>query len=163
MNDNSDSSDTRGPAAPDRMRPVSRWVVAAPSIALVLGTLLGGVLVWLATRDTDPKIEDERNGTPGSSLSPGTAVVVPDACLQAAESVREATELIRGGLDDIRAFRAEEIIDLLNDLEDLDNQARAQAQTCAEVQVTDAPFSSPTSPTQAPTAPPESPVEPPSS
>lgn len=177
MSDNGDPSenpDTRDPVTPGGSggpRPLSRWVVAAPSIALVLGMLLGGSLIWVTTNDTSPNAEDERDDDPDSRPSPGTAVVVPDACLEAAETVREATELIRSGLDDIRAFRAEELIDLLNDLEDLDSEARAQAQTCSEVQVTDAPLSSPTAPTapttepstQVPTDPSASPVESPSS
>ncbi len=170
MNPNDEGSDAGDPVG---SRPLSRWVIAAPSIALVVGMLLGGALIWVTTHNTGPGAEDSRD-EPEASPSPGTAVVVPNACLQAADSVREATELMRGGLDDIRAFRAERIIELLDDLEDLDNQARAQAQTCADVHITDAPHSSPADPTipttpasesstQVPFTPSDSPVEPPSS
>lgn len=155
MNDNDKPPETRETPVrhPGAMRPVSRWVVAAPSIALVLGILLGGSLVWLTTNDSSPITGDEQDeDTSESSPSPATAVVVPDACLEAADSVREATELLRAGLDDVRSFRAEALIDLLNDLEDLDRQARAQAETCSEVQITDAPLSSPTAPTTDPSA-----------
>jgi|GEM_PF-4914294 len=156
---NSKGEPTETSAGRGRPRPVSRWVVAAPSITLVLGMLLGGSLVWLTTNNGDgPEAGDEPTDTTDSPPEPGTAVVVPDACLEAAESVREATELIRDGVDDVRAFRAEAIIDMLNDLEDLDAQARAQAETCAEVEVTDAPLTSPLTspPTSEPTSEPTS-------
>lgn len=149
MSGNGDTSQTSptpdtGTGVPARARPVSRWVVAAPSITLVLGLLLGGSLTWVATRTTGPEADEDRDEPSNSTPSPGTAVVVPDACLEAAASVRQAIDLIRAGVDDIRAFRAQEILDLLNELEDLDRQASAQAETCSEVQVTDAPLSSPT-------------------
>lgn len=150
-------SDPKGPTSSEttgapRSGPLSRWVVVAPAIALLVGLVLGGLVVGVASNDSDSDDVDDAVPTPTASTSaPGTAVVVPDACLQSAETVAEATNLIRNGVGAIRDFRPEEILDLLNELEDLDAQAREQAAMCADVEITDAPL--PSSPSSAPSSP----------
>lgn len=144
---------TAGANPPDGPRPLSRWVVALPAIALVVGIALGALVVGVATDNPDtPDRADEP--TPSASESgDSTAIIVPDACRQAAASVAEATNLLRDAVSDIRNFRAEEILSLLNQLEDLDTQAREQAALCTDIEVTPAPSSeSPTAPEESPSA-----------
>ncbi|MDQ3484475.1 MAG: hypothetical protein M3445_03560 [Actinomycetota bacterium] len=141
-----------------RSGPLSRWVVAAPAIALLVGLVLGGLVVGVASTESDSDSADDTVPSPSASTSaPGTSVVVPDSCLQSAETVAEATALIRNGVGAIRDFRPEEILDLLDELEDLDAQAREQAAMCADVEIADVPLPSgstavPSSPTASPTA-----------
>lgn len=139
-------------------RPLSRWVVALPAIALVVGIALGALVVGVATDNGDDTPDRDDEPTPSAAASEdSTAVIVPDACRQAAASVAEATNLIRDAVSDIRNFRAEEILDLLDQLEDLDNQARDQAALCSDIEVTAVP-----SPGGSPSAPEESPSAAPS-
>lgn len=132
-------------------RTLSRWVVVMPAVALVVGLVLGGLVVSVAQEDAetaDRAASPSPSPTASSSEGSGTAVIAPDSCLAAAETVRQATEVIRAGVESIREFRAEEIIDLLNQLETLDSRAREQAATCSGTTVTDAPLEteSPASP-----------------
>lgn len=134
-------------SAPPSSRPPSRWAVLVPTLALLVGLVLGGVVVGVA-QDGDGGAADDAStsedaGSPSESPSvdePGTAVVIPDSCLDAAESVEEATRLIRDGISAIREFRADEILDLLDNLEDIDNLARDQVSTCTGTTITDAPL-----------------------
>jgi hypothetical protein len=123
-------------------RKVSPWYVLAPAAALVLGLVLGGLLVGVAGDDGEVLEPEPTPSVPAEAepSSPGTAVVVPDACLAAADTVREAVETIEDGVGAIRDFRAERVIELLDDLEDLDRRARVQAATCTDTTVTDAPL-----------------------
>jgi hypothetical protein len=119
-------------------------VVLVPALALVVGVVLGGVVVGVAPGGVDPQDpsvgEDTGQPTETTSDGPATALIVPDSCLEAAETVQQATGVIRDGLGAIREFRADEIIDLLDQLENLDTQAREQAGTCTGTTVTDAPL-----------------------
>ena len=150
-------SPERPPGPPGaESRPLSRWVVLMPALTLVVGLVLGGVVVGVAQDDGDTTSDrvgsESASPTASASNEPGTAVIAPDSCLEAAETVRQATELIRGGIESIREFRAEEIIDLLNELETLDNRAREQASTCSGTTVTDAPLDPAATATREPTS-----------
>ena len=135
-------------------RPLSRWVVALPAIALVAGIALGALVVGVATDNDDTPTRDDEPTPSATESGDSTAVIVPDACRQAAASVAEATDLLRDAVSDIRNFRAEEILDLLNQLEDLDTQAREQAALCTDIEVTavPAPDESSTAPEESPSA-----------
>lgn len=122
-------------------RPLSRWVVALPAITFLVGLILGGFVIGVAGNgDGVGSSGDQAGETPSSSPGPATAVVVPDACLEAARTVQQAVALIRGGVGAIRSFEADKILELLNQLEDLDTLAREQADTCSASTVTDAPL-----------------------
>lgn len=149
---------TTGPGdRPQGSRPLSRWVIALPAIALVVGIALGALVVGVATGNDDTPTRDDEPTPSAAESGDSTAIIVPDACRQAAASVAEATNLLRDAVSDIRNFRAEEILDLLNQLEDLDTQAREQAALCTDIEVTPAP-----SPEESTAAPEESPSAAPS-
>jgi hypothetical protein len=114
--------------------------VLAPAVALVVGLLIGGVVVGVAGDDeaptttpapTSPTVDDP----PGSPTDGGTTIVVPDACLEAVNTVEDATQLTRDGAAAIRDFEPAELTALLTELEELDQQAREQAQACRDADV----------------------------
>lgn len=126
------------PASPPRSTP-GAWFVLAPAAALVVGLLLGGLLVW-AGRDDPSGVsapEDGATAAPSPSAAAGedTAVVVPSECLEAADTVEEATDVFRDLAGAVRDLRTGELPELLTRLERLDAQARSQADACREVQV----------------------------
>jgi hypothetical protein len=125
--------------------PLSKGAVVAPAVALLVGVVLGGLVVGVAGDGSSDGVADPSPTATSSDSQPGLAVVVPDECLRAADSVTEATALIRDSLDAIRRFEADQIIEMLNHLEDLDARAREQASRCADVEVSDAPLPSETS------------------
>ena len=132
------------------------WFVAVPAIAFLLGAVLGGLVIGVGggSSDDDGTAGGDPSAAAPTSTGPSTAVVVPDSCLEAADSVRRATELIREGVGAIQEFRVDPILDLLDQLEDLDGLAREQASSCTGTRVTDAgePAESPTEPTQSPSS-----------
>lgn len=119
----------------------SWWFVVVPAITLLVGLVLGGLIVGVAHDGSkSPDVGPSATPTPADpSASSDVAVVVPQECLQAAETVQRATELIRDGVAAIRDFRPDELITLLDQLEDLDAEAREQAAACSEVEVSPAP------------------------
>ncbi len=137
------------PQPEDRSAPSGRsrpggWYVALPAVALVVGLVLGGLVVGLSmSGDSGGDDEDTAGGQSTTSAQP-TAVasdtlVIPAACAQAADSVRDAASLLNDGVAAIRNFQRKKIVDLLNQLEDLSRQAQEQAQTCSASGVTTAP------------------------
>ena len=120
----------------------SWWAVLAPAAALLVGILIGGVVVGVADDDEAPSAEPQPTSSPtagNASESPAkdgtTAVVVPQECLAAVDTAEEATALIRQGAGAIRDFQPKKLRSLLTRLEELDQQAREQAQACRDVQV----------------------------
>lgn len=148
-----DPDDDRAPRAqPGENRPQSarttHWsLIAVPAVALLVGLVLGGLVVGVGTggSSADPEGRETVTVSPSANSSEDTAVIVPRECVQAAESVQEATRLIRDELSAIRNFQAGRIVDLLNELEDLTNQADEQAQRCSDISIT--PTSDAASPT----------------
>jgi hypothetical protein len=117
----------------------SWWFAVVPAITLLVGLVLGGLVVGV-TVDGEPESRTTSTPTPvDPSPTEDVAVVVPQECLEAAETVQEATALIRDGASAIREFRPDELITLLDDLEDLDAVAREQATACEEVDVSRTP------------------------
>lgn len=110
------------------------WV---PAVTFLVGIGLGALVVGVAGGGDSGAASTPPPSTSPSSPSPsgGTAVVVPNQCLEAARTVREATDLIRSNVTAIRDFQAQKIVDFLNQLEDLDQQARQQAAACQDVSV----------------------------
>ena len=131
----------RGPAyAPE---PRSGWFVALPAVTLVLGIALGGLVTWAATDSgsTAGTTADAGIPTPSASTSQaGTAVVAPDSCLEAAQTLTDAFNEIQDGVAAIRDFEPSPLIDTLNRLEDLDQLARDQVASCQGTRLTDAPL-----------------------
>ncbi len=145
-----DPEDARAQPDEDR-RPPTRTMhwsfVAVPAVALVVGLVLGGLVVGVGRGGSslEPEARETVTLSPSANSSEDTAVIVPSECVQAAETVQEATRLIRDDLSAIRDFRANKIVDLLNELEDLTNQANEQARTCSDISIT--PTSGAASPT----------------
>lgn len=130
-----DGRQSPGPsAAPPR---TMHWsFVAIPAVAFVIGLLIGGLVIGAGTGgDDEPTASETVTPGPSTDESSDTTVVVPHDCVQAAESVREATQLIRDNLSAIQDFRAQKIIDMLNELEDLSAQANDQAKSCSDVEI----------------------------
>ena len=106
-------------------------------MTFVLGLLIGGLVIAAGSDSgSEPEANPTVTASPSSSASADTAVVVPQECVQAAKTVQEATSRIRDGVADIRDFRAQKIVDLLNELEDLSQQANEEAKTCSNIEVT---------------------------
>lgn len=131
--------------APERDRSGSLWSVLAPAAALLVGLVLGGVLVGVMNDDDDnePSAEPEASASPtpgdASPSESATIIVVPNECLEAADSVEEALQLVERGAAALRDFESAELRELLRELEALDAQARAQAEACQEVQTEQSP------------------------
>lgn len=118
------------------------WFAVIPALTLLVGLVLGGLIVGVTDVGSAPGSKPTTISTPSPadpSASEDVAVVVPQECLEAAETVQEATELIRDGASAIREFRPDELITLLDELEDLDAVAREQATACEEVDVSRTP------------------------
>jgi hypothetical protein len=133
------SDGTNSRRSPERSR--SWWPVLAPAVALVVGLLIGGVVVGVADDDDVPSTSPTPSSSPtlddptGSPAEGATTIVVPDACLEAVDTVEEATQLTRDGAAAIRDFEPAELRSLLTELEELDQRAREQAQACREADV----------------------------
>lgn len=141
---------SRAQPGDDRPQPTrtTHWsMIAVPAVALLVGLILGGLVVGVGTGGSSTGPEDKVTVTvsPSANSSEDTAVIVPRECVQAAETVQEATRLLRDDLSAIRNFQASKIVDLLNELEDLTNQADEQARTCSDISIT--PTSDAASPT----------------
>jgi hypothetical protein len=122
------------------------WSVIVPAVALLVGLLIGGVVVGVADGDGDsPSAAPEPTESPTDSPSPSpadggaTALVVPDECLAAADTVEEVTALVRQGVGAIRDLQTAELRSVLRELEGLDQQAREQAQACRESRIEESP------------------------
>lgn len=137
-NDNSSGSTTSGGLVP-RNRSPHRLLAVLPAVTFVLGAVLGGIVVGVAgDNEPGPGAGETAEPTPSATNAPSagdTAVVVPQECLAVADTVDQLTDVVRDNVDAIRDFRSKEIVEMLNRLEDLDQQARSQANACREVQV----------------------------
>jgi len=122
------------------MRPSGWWFAVVPALTLIVGLVLGGLIVGVAGDDpaADPSPTDAPT-TPEASPSGDVTVAVPQECVAAADTVQQATGLIRDGVAAVRDFRPEELIDLINELEDLEALAREQAAACSAVDVSQSP------------------------
>lgn len=131
--------------APAPARTMHWGVVVAPAVALVVGLVVGGLVVGAGNGGASPSATRTVTVSPSANPSEDTAVVVPKECVQAADTVQEALALLRDNISAIQEFRANAIIDLLNELEDLSNKANTEARTCSDITIT--PTSDAASPT----------------
>lgn len=135
---NGSKSSDAATAAPRGALP--RWLlVAAPAVALLIGIGLGALVVGVGGEGGSDDSDGDPSPTTSASAasSPGdVAVIVPAECQEAAQTVQEATTLIRDSVAALRDFQTGEMRTFLNQLEDLDAQAREQAQACAQVDTT---------------------------
>lgn len=130
----------------------SGWFVVLPALALVIGLVLGGLIVGVALdgsptdegpssdpTSTDSPSPDPDGSTPtddsGGDAGGDVEIVVPQECLDAADTVERATQVMRDGVGAIEDFDRQPLLDALNRLEDLEAQARAQADRCSQVEV----------------------------
>lgn len=88
----------------------SWWFAVVPALTLLVGLVLGGLVVGV-TVDGEPESRTASTPAPvDPSPTEDVAVVVPQECLEAAQTVQEATALIRDGASAIREFRPDELI-----------------------------------------------------
>lgn len=112
------------------------WAVLAPALALVLGLVIGALVAGAGESVRSPGSSPTATVTETVGSSPeDTSIVIPQECLDAAETVEEATDVLRRGVAAVRDFRRQELVDLLNELEDLEARARQEASTCSDVDV----------------------------
>lgn len=108
----------------------------APAVALVVGLLIGALVVGAGERSGSSRPAPTVTVTADPDASTDdTSVVVPRECLEAAETVEEATDVLQEGVGAVRDFRRDTLVELLNRLEELEAEARGQAATCREVEV----------------------------
>lgn len=118
------------------------WLgLLVPTVTFLVGLALGGVLVYA---NSGGGAATEATGQPTVSAAPAgevndTVVTVPAACDQAATKVREAYTLLRQAVDQVRDFQADELVGTLNELEDVDGEARGLVSECSELQVSSTP------------------------
>lgn len=140
--------DVAGHRAPGTTR-WSRWAVVIPAATLLLGFALGAIVMGAGGTSRPPAatVSVPSNQSAPSEAADQSAVVIPQACVRAAESLQRSTAVLRKGVASLRDFRGHELVDALNELEDLDAQARKQAEACTAVKVTTS-SSEPTSNTE---------------
>jgi len=111
--------------------------VLAPVVALIIGLVLGAVVVGAGQSSRSPEDAETVTVTPSPDATGNdTAVVVPQECVQAAETLEEATDRLREVVGAVRDFSRDRLVELLNELEDLEAQAREEAVACSEVDIT---------------------------
>ena len=118
-----------------------RWMTTAlPALTFLLGAVIGGVFIGVGLGSDDSSSEGTASSTAPSpsesTADPGTAVILPAACSEAADKVSEALALIREGAAAIGNFEPKELTRVLNELEDLDPQLRDLANQCSAVDIT---------------------------
>ncbi len=125
-----------------------RWInLLLPAATFVVGLALGGSLVYANSGG------DNEGGSPPSAStdtsSPSgagdTVVTLPAACDQAAAKVSEAYTLLRQAVAQVRDFHADELVETLNQLEDIDAQMRPLVAECTAASVSTSPTSEATS------------------
>jgi len=112
--------------------------MAVPAVTFVVGLVLGGVVIGVGVDGDEGSPEADPSATPSGAAPTPTSdvtVVVPNACIEASETVTEAVDVIQDAVGAVRDFRPEELVDMLNELELLDARARDLARQCAEVEV----------------------------
>lgn len=132
-----------------------------PTLTFLVGLILGGVLVY-ANSAGDPS--QVAGPEPGTTASPSagtqdTLVTLPAACDEAATKVREAYDLLRQAVGQVRDFQADALVETLNSLEDVDKEARSLVSECSAVQVSTSPAPSSSATTPPSTLPTESSTE----
>ena len=134
------------------------WLgLLVPTVTFLVGLVLGGVLVYANSGGDASDVavpESEATASPSAGAQ-DTVVTLPAACDQAATKVREAYALLRQAVGQVRDFQADALVDTLNSLEDVDEEARVLVSECSAVQVS----TSPTASSSATTSPSASPTE----
>ena len=132
------------------------WLgLLVPTVTFLVGLVLGGVLVYANSGgDASDVAESEATASPSAGAQ-DTVVTLPAACDQAATKVREAYALLRQAVGQVRDFQADALVETLNSLQDVDEEARVLVSECSAVQVS----TSPTASSTATTSPSASPTE----
>jgi hypothetical protein len=127
----------------ERSSPSRWWFSAVPAATFLIGLVLGGLVIGLGLSGDDGSPHADTTPTPTGGDQPtptsDVTVVVPNACLEAADTVEQAMDLISGGARSVTEFEPEELVELLDQLEDLDAQARELARQCAEADASRSP------------------------
>jgi hypothetical protein len=122
------------------LRPVLRgWYVLVPAAALLVGILLGALVVGVVGDNDQPEDPSREPTSPPTPTAAGTGVVVPDTCLETADTAEQMITTLRDGIGAIRQFQEDRIRALLDELEDLEARARRQAAACRDTSITDVP------------------------
>ena len=120
------------------------WIgLLIPAATFLVGLVLGGALIY-ANSGGDAAGTSTPTPSVGASPTSGsgdTVVTVPAACDEAARKVGEAYTLLRQAVSQVRDFQADQLVDTLNQLEDVDAQTRPLVDACNKVSVTTSPSS----------------------
>lgn len=137
MSDPDASAPADEPGEPKGARSNRLLLLLLPALALLVGIGIGALLVGVAGDDgSDPDTSPTPPATETTDESPSDLeVTVPAECIAVADTAEEAARLIRGSVDAVRDFRRDELVELLDRLEELDRQARGQAQQCRDTEV----------------------------
>ncbi len=123
------------------------WIsLLLPAGTFLVGLALGGILVYAGTSGGSDAESVPSESTSSGSPSGGadTVVTVPAACDEAAAKVSEAYTLLRQAVSQVRDFQADQLVETLNQLEDVDGQTRPLVDECTAVSVTTSPTAEPT-------------------
>ena len=123
--------------------PKRPWLLTAlPAITFLLGAVIGGVVVAVASDSSGAGSDNAENptttstpATPTSPTASSTTIVVPGACSDAADAASQAADLVRQGAAAVRDFKPKELNQVLDDLQTLDPKLQALAKSCSEVQL----------------------------
>lgn len=115
----------------------STLFVLVPALTFLAGLLLGAALMWAGrpeSGDSAPARQPEASATaptPGTP-SPGAEgdVVVPAACLRAADTAEQMLGLVREGAQALGDLDTRRLQALIDELEQLDAQLRSDAGDC---------------------------------
>lgn len=149
-NDNRATDAKDGGASSSGGRPPRMfWLI--PALAFLVGLLLGGVLTYATSGgDADVPQAGDTTATAAPSPSPGASedltVVVPAACVEAADLSEATFDAVARGFTALRGFDAEALREVVDELQEAQPRVAELATQCREA--AEIPTSSATAPTR---------------
>lgn len=159
----SSSQPTPPPSTPPSTttpRPAA-WLI--PAVALLVGVILGGVIIWVSTSSSRsgsgistaiPTVTETVTPSNGTS-SPGTAATlsVPAQCLQVADDSKAVVDLVNKSVTAVRDLDAAKLSDLVRQIQAAQETLQTNATSCQRATASLPPaLTSTTSPTSASTS-----------
>ncbi len=144
------------PAPPAKPRPAA-WLI--PAVALLVGVILGGVIIWVSTSSSRsgsgistaiPTVTETVTPTNGTS-SPGTVATlsVPAECLQVADDSKAVVDLVQQSVTAARDLDAAKLSDLVRQIQAAQQTLQTHAASCQQASASLPPALTPTTSTTA--------------